>query len=484
MEIVEKLQLISCTDVHYGGFALALRSDLNALMANSPSLLSTPAASAGRSARGRRGADVNLYQIWLRSFTSEGTLRAASARLAFLAELGVKMILVSPFLKQSTDQRQQFWSPRMRISQSAGVGNPYRLADYDEVDAEFGAEEDFIAFVRHAHDLGMGVLMDVVLYHTGPDFVHPEYHARDQANALVLGKWNFPVVNYESELVRRAMLERLTYWAERWLVDGFRCDVSSGIPIDFWAEARVQLDRINPEMLLLGDGTREELETVFDLGYNESYYTVISRVFRGGESASLLRLMWSESQSAFASEARRLLYSDTLDKKRACVAFGEDAAASIAVLNFTLGGVPFVYNGQEFGDGTPCEILSRQAIRWDTAHLDSTTLQPPRLLTLYRNLYALRDQEAALRSGIVRWVSNSAPDDMVSYVKKSGTREMLIVVNTTNRKRRVSLELDVNESFSPENQLPVGLAKIIVNAGKFTMELESFGFFAGSLNRS
>lgn len=368
----------------------------------------------------------------------------------------------------------------MRLSQAAGALNPYRIADYDAVDSEFGAEADFIALVKRAHELEIRVMMDVVLYHAGPDFVHPEYLARDESDAPVLGKWNFPVLNYGSQKVRFAIREKMMYWAKQWNVDGFRCDVSSGVSLDFWAEAREQLNRINPEFLLLGDGTAEELEKVFDLGYNERYYETIRRIFSEGESASLLQEV-EKSASTPTPETRRLRYSDMLDKKRACIAFSENGAGAAAVLNFTLGGVPFVYNGQEFGDGTPCEILAHQAIRWDTAHADSTTLQPPRLLTLHRQLYALHRTEAALHSATVRWISNSAPDDVVSYVKSAGNHPVLFVVNVSNRKRQVALEWSSADA-ELRNLLPGTSVIVTGRAGKLIVDLDAFGFFAVRAN--
>jgi Alpha amylase, catalytic domain len=86
---------------------------------------------------------ATIYQIWLRSFTPEGTLKAAAVRLPHIATLGAAIVYLSPIHVQS---------------QVGGFSNPYRMKDYYHVDPEYGTEQDLMDFCAAAHQLGLKVL--------------------------------------------------------------------------------------------------------------------------------------------------------------------------------------------------------------------------------------------------------------------------------------------------------------------------------------
>ena len=66
-----------------------------------------------------------------------------------------------------------------------------------------------------------------------------------------------------------------------------------------------------------------------------------------------------------ARRAFLLHLNDNHDRNRANVVFGEKAALATSVLNFTLDGIPLLYNGEEVGDSTAPQQQSHVAIRWD-----------------------------------------------------------------------------------------------------------------------
>ncbi len=98
-----------------------------------------------------RGAAI--YQIYPRSFMDSnhdgiGDLPGITARLDYVADLGVDAIWISPFFK----------SPMKDFG--------YDVADYCDVDPIFGTLADFDALVERAHALGLRVLIDQVYSHT------------------------------------------------------------------------------------------------------------------------------------------------------------------------------------------------------------------------------------------------------------------------------------------------------------------------------
>ena len=93
-----------------------------------------------------------LYEMHVGTFTQEGTWESAARELPELATLGVTVLELMPVAE---------------FSGSFGWG-------YDGVDLFapthlYGRPDDFRGFVDKAHSLGMGVILDVVYNHLGPD---------------------------------------------------------------------------------------------------------------------------------------------------------------------------------------------------------------------------------------------------------------------------------------------------------------------------
>lgn len=159
-----------------------------------------------------------------------------------------------------------------------------------------------------------------------------------------------------------------------------------------------------------------------------------------GESAERIRQQWEKARAAFPRGARFLHYNDNHDRNRVDVVFGEKAALATSVLNFTLDGIPFLYNGQEIGDTTPPQQQSHVSIRWEVI---PGTGRPfgVRKMQFYKNLIDMRKQQPALTSGELLWVKNSNPDAVVSFVRRMGNDEILVLINTTNRPSTVAVDL-------------------------------------------
>lgn len=197
-----------------------------------------------------RGAVI--YQIYPRSYQDTnddgvGDLAGITKRLAYIADLGVDAIWISPF----------YTSPM------ADFG--YDVADYTAVDPIFGTLADFDALIDEAHRLGLRVLIDLVLSHSSdrhPWFVESRAsHDNDKADWYVWAdakpdgsppnnwlsvfggpawEWeshrrqyylhNFlaaqPDLNLHNTEVQAALLDVVEFWL-RLGVDGFRLDTTN-----------------------------------------------------------------------------------------------------------------------------------------------------------------------------------------------------------------------------------------------------------------
>jgi len=384
--------------------------------------------------------DGVMYQLWLRAFTPEGTLKAAERRLPKVAEAGVTIIYLSPICLQDDDMDKAHWAPRQRKTDNPR--NPYRIKDYEAIDPEYGTDAELRAFVKEAHRLGMRVLMDMVYLHCGPTAriikEHPEFMQRDKGGNLKYAAWGFPAIEFANPGLREYFWKNLEYWVREFDVDGFRCDVADGIPLDFWEVARDRLERIKPDVGMLAEGTRKADQLkAFDLDYGWG------GAFKAWDDAASIRTlcekMRSERPRGGAKFVRFIENHDFVQDEgtnRLDRAWGVARVDAVLVALFTLDGVPFVYNGQEFADVSRNSLYAKWPIDWAAAETPAGKAR----FALCQKLSALRKAEPALTRGEVAWLDNDQPAAVLSFLRASGGEQILTVVNLAKAPVRVAVK--------------------------------------------
>jgi alpha-glucosidase len=185
--------------------------------------------------------DAVCYEIYVRSFADGdgdgvGDLAGIRSRLPYLHELGVDAIWITPF----------FPSP--------GADHGYDVANYVDVDPQFGTLADFDALLADAHELGIRVVIDVVPNHTSIEHPwfreHPEYYvwadeppnnwlsvfggpawSRDEQTGrhyLHLFAPEQPDLDWHNPAVETEFDAIFRFWLDRG-VDGIRLDVAHGL---------------------------------------------------------------------------------------------------------------------------------------------------------------------------------------------------------------------------------------------------------------
>ncbi len=415
-----------------------------------------------------------MYQIQPRAFTPEGTLKAATARLPKVAELGIDIIYICPVFVSDDDPNREGWSPRQKASKMNNPRNPYRMMDYYHVDPEYGTDADLKAFVAEAHKLGVRVLLDMVYLHCGPTAVflkeHPNFVKRDKQGKVVVAGWGFPAVNMDNPELRDYLWKNMEYWVRDFGVDGFRCDVSDGVPLDFWETARDRLEKIQPEICMLAEGTRREDQLkAFDLDYDWR---------RNWSDAAAFRKRWEKMHGERPRGGARFIrfidnhdiandaFHNRIEKK-----LGARHVRAALVAIFTLDGMPFIYNGQEVADTARHSIFGRSAIDW--ANGDTPAGKARRAFC--KKLCAMRHAERALTHGEVIWVDNDQPGSVVSFLRRTPGEEILSVVNLSDREIKVRVALPKPTRWSYDTVMADG-AKVQGADGSPTLSLARFGY--------
>ena len=162
--------------------------------------------------RGLQSGGQVIYELHVGTFTPEGTWRAAAAALDALADLGITTVEMMPV----ADFAGRFgWG-----YDGVNLYAPTRL---------YGTPDDLRAFVDRAHALGIGVILDVVYNHIGPDGNYLSDFARDYFTDRYTNDWG-EAINFETAPPARAFfVENAGYWIDEFHFDGLRLDATQDI---------------------------------------------------------------------------------------------------------------------------------------------------------------------------------------------------------------------------------------------------------------
>jgi maltooligosyltrehalose trehalohydrolase len=155
-----------------------------------------------------------LYELHIGTFTKEGTYRAAAAQFAELAALGITTIELMPI---NGFPGRFGWG-------YDGV-NPWAPAHI------YGSPDDLRVLVATAHAHGLGVILDVVYNHFGPNGNYFSMFARRYFSEEYENDWGDPI-NFDgpgSTAVREFFCENARYWIEEFHFDGLRLDATQAI---------------------------------------------------------------------------------------------------------------------------------------------------------------------------------------------------------------------------------------------------------------
>lgn len=381
-----------------------------------------------------------IYQINPRTFSAEGTIKAVTKELPFLAELGFGTMYLCPIFKE--DELTDNWSERQTKSNTNNPKNPYRMSDYFDIDSEYGTMDDLREFVSECHRLNMKVMLDLVFLHIGPNAPivkeHPEFLQRNADGTVRCTEWNFPYLNYECEGLREYLYANMVYYIGVIGVDGFRCDVGDNVPHDFWTEGRRRIRTIKPDAILLNEGSKAELlgvcfDAMYSFGWHEAMYSVVS----GKSNVALLREKWDALNAKMPDGGAVMRDIDNHDTvtdwpSRTEVAAGHDGMEAALTVTYLIDGAPMVYCGNELADQKRLNMFANRFFMGDfevTDREDKTSSHSARRQEVIKRLNALRRESETLARGITEWLDTEHPDKVVCFKRALNGEEITVIAN-------------------------------------------------------
>ncbi|WP_018297052.1 malto-oligosyltrehalose trehalohydrolase [Corynebacterium lubricantis] len=148
-----------------------------------------------------------LYELHVGTFTPEGTFEAIVDKLDYLRELGVTTIELMPVQPFGGERN---WG--------------YDGVDWFAVQESYGGAEGLKKLVNAAHEKNIGVVLDVVYNHFGPDGNYTGFFGPYTAGGSTGWGEVVNISEHGSDEVRRYILDAVRQWLDDFHIDGLRLD--------------------------------------------------------------------------------------------------------------------------------------------------------------------------------------------------------------------------------------------------------------------
>lgn len=405
-----------------------------------------------------------IYEVNIRQYSPEGTFNAFTKDIPQLKELGVKIIWVMPIFPISQTKRKatggddsKFASEMPAAEQHKYLGSYYAVSDFKKVNPEFGTIEDFRNLVKTAHDNGIYVILDWVPNHTGWDHVwiknHPEYYTKNAKGEIIdpinpeTGKsWGWSDVadlNYDNQGLRKEMTADMLHWIKNENIDGFRCDVASNVPLDYWQQAIPQL-RKEKNIFMLAEAWEPELlkDGLFDMAYGWEAHHTMNRIAQGKNSVKDWDKLILDNQKKYSTNDILMNFVDNHDENswngttKSRLAKAEEA---MTALSYVMPGMPLIYSGNEYGLNHSLKFFEK----------DSIPKTKGAAWELRRKLGKLKTENSALNGGkkSASYKKIATPNDteILAFEREKNGEKIIYIANLSDK--TISISLPINGEF-------------------------------------
>jgi len=368
---------------------------------------------------------TNIYEVNVRQYTAEGTFNAFSKELPRLRNMGIETIWFMPVTPISVKNRKGV------------LGSYYACSDYISINPEFGTLKDFKSLAKKAHKLGMKVMIDWVANHTGWDHVwtvsHPEFYKKTATGDFCapFPEWEDVIqLDFTNSGLRKTMIEAMKFWVNECDLDGFRCDMAHLVPLDFWKEARTELDAVK-HLFWLAETEEVKYHEVFDASYAWELLHTMEKYWKGLTNMNGLDGVLYKYETVFPPFAMRAFFTSNHDENSHSGSEYErmgESARPFAVLCATCGGVPLIYSGQEMPlINKRLHFFEKDIIPW-TGNYELNDFYKT-LLTLRFNNPALHSGDASIRTYRLDTTKN---ESVFAYLRKCDEKEVVVILNLSS----------------------------------------------------
>jgi len=374
-----------------------------------------------------------IYELHVGTFnrpdaSTAGTFETAAAKLDYLAELGVNMVELMPISTMANDRG---W----------GYATDYIYS----VETLYGGRRQFLEFVKKAHQKGIGVILDVVYNHFGPDGALDLWQfdgfSQDGHGGIYFYNdwraetpWGATRPDFGRLEVRQYITDNVRMWMRDCHLDGLRVDSTIYIRnvkghnndpandlSDGWdllQEITSVAKGINPHSITIAEDVsgneyltkevdmggagfgaqwevgfpqvlRDALDVVDDA--NRNLTAICDALSRRYNTDAYERIIYSDSHDSAANGGARL--SEEIAPGDSSNVFARKRSLLASAIIMTAPGIPMLLAGQEFMEGG--SFNDWQALNWQN------TEQFRGIVEAHKHLIALRKNQYDSTRGLV-----------------------------------------------------------------------------------
>ena len=408
--------------------------------------------------------NANIYEVNIRQYTEEGTIKAFVEHLPRLQEMGVDILWIMPVF------------PVGELNRKGSLGSYYAVRDYKDINPEFGNINDFKELVKKAHSLGMYVILDWVANHSAWDNQwaedHPEWYERDSAGNLVSPfDWTDVIsFEYNNPEMRDAMIDALKFWIAEADIDGYRCDVAGMVPTDFWDRARDEMESIKPVFMLAEDEDNPDLlRKAFDMNYAWKLHHLMNDIASGKKNANDIWDYFVWNDSTYPSNAYRMYFTSNHDENSWNGTVKERmgyAAEVMAVLSYTVPGMGLIYSGQEAGLDKRLRFFEKDTINWENLVYGD----------FYKTLNNLKKENTALwngdHGGPMTRIGDGLNQFVYALLREKNDNKVIAIMNLSDKPQTITFNQE-NLNGTYKN---VFTGTDVIIDGEMTVELQPWKY--------
>ena len=391
--------------------------------------------------------DKNIYEVNLRQYTPEGTIKSFMEHLPRLKNMGVDILWLMPI------------HPVGEKNRKGSLGSQYAVQDYTALDPSLGDKDDLKSLITQVHEMGMYLIIDWVANHTAWDNVwvdqHPDWYQRNEQGDLfpytyVDSKkteyWTDVIgLDYEQKTLWEGMKDAMAYWVNEFDIDGFRCDVAGLVPTPFWDYATEELNKIK-HLFMLAEWSSPDLHRKsFDMTYDWGFYDLLGEIASGEKSATEIPVYLDKLYSLYPHDAYRMVFTTNHDKnswEASDKEFFGHSFRAFSVLAATLYGMPLIYSGQESYLDKRVEFFEKDPIEWKTFELES----------LYKELLQLKRDNSALWNGSYGSMPTfieTGNSNIIHFVRENSHNRVEVLINLSNETQHYKNKTNADQTLSP-----------------------------------
>ena len=405
-----------------------------------------------------------------------------------LKELGVKIIWAMPIFPISKTKRKATGGDFAYLIEDKEkrdkmLGSYYAVSDYGKINPEFGTIDDFRNLVDTAHENEMYVILDWVPNHTGWDHkwitTNPEYYTQNENGEIIdpinpdSGEsWGWADVadlNYDNKNMRSEMIDEMLYWIKDENIDGFRCDVASAVPLDFWEEAISKI-RDEKDVFMLAEAEEPELvkgKRLFDMVYAWERHHIFNKMANEENAIEIWDKIMEKESERFESDDILMSFVTNHDENSWNGTIRErmgDASELLTALSYISPGMPLIYSGQEYD-------LDHRLLFFEKDEIPKTKKI---MWPLLQKLGKLKKENPALHTGIDASnykKINVANPEILAFERSKGTDSVIFLGNFSKNSQ------EMNNIFSGSFNY---FNNVIENSEKLVFEPWEFKILTGA----